>query len=103
MGERLSEHGERLRLFPVKHQPDGGVVDAEVGKVVIGQPWRGVPGQLARVLRARVEEDFAAGVGGHAFPQLPGKLAEMLMRQRHRDPESPCFGQHVLDRPLGDA
>src|SRR5688500_14158282 len=35
--ERLGAHGERLRFFPVEHEAYGGVVDAEVGQVVIGE------------------------------------------------------------------
>ena len=96
--EWLGAHGERLRLLAVEDEACGGVVDAEVGEVVIGQPGCGVAGQVAGVLRGGVEEDLAAGVGGHALPQLAGKLAEVLVGQGHRDPESACLGEHVLDR-----
>lgn len=65
--EGLGEHGEGLGFLAAQDETDGGVVDAEVGEVVVGQPGCGVPGQLAGVFGTGVEEDLAAGVGGHAF------------------------------------
>jgi len=77
---RVGSDGER-RCFGAADDEAGGCgVGSEVGQVVRGQFGRDVPLQDPGVFRGKVEQQFAAGVGGDPFAEVAGQLRQMLMR-----------------------